>query len=293
MAEEMFMPDFPIIDAHVHFYDVEKLNYSWMPTVPSLNHTSLVKDLDQARGKVDVDGIVFVEVDIDPGLHIEEAKFVAGLAEADKRVSGIVAHAPLEKGRAIEADLEKLSHIQGVKGIRRLIQGEVDPSMCIAPDFVDGVNLLPKYGMSFDICIRHYQLVYAIELIKKCPNVRFILDHIAKPDIKNGLMEPWKSQIREMAKLPNVVCKVSGVATEADHQAWTREQLRPYIDHVIESFGFHRVMFGSDWTVATLALDYPTWVDILDEVLTGTSIDEKRRFWRGTAIEAYRLPFAD
>ena len=286
------MPDFPIIDAHVHFYDVEKLNYSWMPNVPSLNHTSLVKDFDQARGKVDVDGMVFVEVDIDPGLHIEEAKFVAGLAEADKRVSGIVAHAPLEKGRAIEADLEKLSHIQGVKGIRRLIQGEVDPSMCIAPDFVDGVNLLPKYGMSFDICIRHYQLVYAIELIKKCPNVRFILDHIAKPDIKNGLMDPWKSQIREMAKLPNVVCKVSGVATEADHQAWTREQLRPYIDHVIESFGFDRVMFGSDWTVATLALDYPTWVDILDEALTGTSIDEKRRFWRGTAIEAYRLPFA-
>ena len=286
------MPDFPIIDAHVHFYDVEKLNYSWMPNVPSLNHTSLVKDFDQARGKVDVDGIVFVEVDIDPGLHIEEAKFVAGLAEADKRLSAIVAHAPLEKGRAIEADLEKLSHIQGVKGIRRLIQGEVDPSMCIAPDFVDAVNLLPKYGMSFDICIRHYQLVYAIELIKKCPNVRFILDHIAKPDIKNGLMDPWKSQIREMAKLPNVVCKVSGVATEADHQAWTREQLRPYIDHVIESFGFDRVMFGSDWTVATLALDYPTWVDILDEALTGTSIDEKRRFWRGTAIEAYRLPFA-
>ena len=286
------MPDFPIIDAHVHFYDVEKLNYSWMPNVPSLNHTSLIKDFDQARGKVEVDGIVFVEVDIDPGLHIEEAKFVAGLAEADKRLSAIVAHAPLEKGRAIEADLEKLSHIQGVKGIRRLIQGEVDPSMCIAPDFVDAVNLLPKYGMSFDICIRHYQLVYAIELIKKCPNVRFILDHIAKPDIKNGLMEPWKSQIREMAKLPNVVCKVSGVATEADHQAWTREQLRPYIDHVIESFGFDRVMFGSDWTVATLALDYPTWVDILDEALTGTSIDEKRRFWRGTAIEAYRLPFA-
>jgi len=291
MAGEMFMPDFPIIDAHVHFYDVEKLNYSWMPNVPSLNHTSLVKEFDQARGKVDVDGIVFVEVDIDPGLHIEEAKFVAGLAEGDKRLSAIVAHAPLEKGLAIEADLEKLQHIKGVKGIRRLIQGEVDPSMCIAPDFVDAVNLLPKYGMSFDICIRHYQLVYAIELIKKCPNVRFILDHIAKPDIKNGLMEPWKSQILEMAKLPNVVCKVSGVATEADHQAWTRQQLRPYIEHVIESFGFDRVMFGSDWTVATLALEYPTWVDILDEVLAGTSVDEKRHFWRGTAIEAYKLPF--
>jgi L-fuconolactonase len=104
-------------------------------------------------------------------------------------------------------------------------------------------------------------------------------------------MEPWKSQIREMAKFPNVVCKMSGVATEADHNAWTREQLRPYIEHVIESFGFERVMFGSDWTVATLALDYPTWVDILDEVLKGTSVDEQSGFWRGTAIDAYRLPF--
>ncbi len=286
------MPDFPIIDSHVHLYDIEKLNYSWMPNVPSLNHTSLISDFDQARGKVAVDGIVFVEVDIDPGLHIEEAEFVAGLAKSDSRLAGIVAHAPLEKGAAVAEDLEKLKQIKGVTGVRRLIQGEADPSMCIAPAFVEGVNLLPRFGMSFDICIRHYQLAYAIELVKKCPDVSFILDHIAKPDIKNGLVEPWKSQIREMAKLPNVVCKISGVATEADHKAWTREQLRPYIEHVIESFGFNRGMFGSDWTVATLALDYPTWVDILDEVLASSSAAEKRQFWRGTAIKAYQLPFS-
>jgi len=285
------MPNFPIIDSHVHLYDIEKLNYSWMSGVPRLNHTTVMSDFDQARGKVAVDGLIFVEVDVDPGLHLAEAEFVSRLAEKDRRIGAIVAHAPLEKGKAIAADLEKLKHIQGVKGVRRLIQGEADPSMCIAPDFVDAVRLLPDYGMSFDICIRHYQLVYAIELVKKCPNVSFILDHIAKPDIKNGLMEPWKSQICEMAKFPNVVCKMSGVATEADHNAWTREQLRPYIEHVIESFGFERVMFGSDWTVATLALDYPTWVDILDEVLKGTSVDEQRGFWRGTAIDAYRLPF--
>jgi L-fuconolactonase len=283
------MPDFPIIDSHVHLYDIEKLHYAWMAGAPSLNHTTLMSDFDQAREKVAVEGLVFVEVDVDPGLHIAEAEFVAGLAEKDRRIGAIVAHAPLEKGKAIAANLEKLKHIQGVKGVRRLIQGEADPSMCIAPDFVDAVRLLPHYGMSFDLCIKHYQLVYAIELVKKCPDVMFILDHIAKPDIKNGLIEPWRSQMVELAKLPNVVCKISGVATEADHGAWTREQLRPYIEHVIDSFGFDRVMFGSDWTVATLALDYPTWVDILDEVLIHASSDEKRHFWRGTAIKAYRL----
>jgi len=285
------MPNFPIIDSHVHLYDIEKLHYSWMKNVPSLNQTTVLKDFDEARGRVDVEGIVFVEVDVDPGLHVEEAQFIAGLAEKDPRLAGIVAHVPVERGMAIEADLKKLKEIKGVKGVRRLIQGEADPSMCIAPGFVDGVRLLAKYEMSFEICIKHFQLIYAQELIRKCPDVQFVLDHIAKPDIKNGLVEPWKSQIRELAKFPNVVCKISGVATEADHQHWTREQLRPYIEHSIDSFGFDRVMFGSDWTVATLALDYPSWVDILDDILADASTSEKQQFWRETAIKTYRLPF--
>ena len=285
------MPDFPIIDSHVHLYDIEKIQYSWMADVPSLNKTTVMRDFDIARGTVAVEGLVFVEVDADPGFYLDEAKFVASLAENDSRISAIVAHAPLEKGLAVKDELEKIKQIKNVKGIRRLIQGEHDPSMCIATDFIEAVRLLSHYDLSFDICIRHYQLTYAIELVRRCPNTRFILDHIAKPDIKNGLLEPWKFQIRELAELPNVVCKISGVATEADHSQWTRNLLRPYIEHVIESFGFSRVMFGSDWTVATLAVDYPTWVNVLDDVLADASSDERNHFWRKTAIEAYNLPF--
>ena len=283
------MPDFPIIDSHVHLYDVEHLRYSWMSGVPQLAHTTKMPEFDQARGAVDVERLVFVEVDIDPGFHLDEARFVAGLAETDNRIGAIVAHAPIHKGKSVEADLIALKQISGVKGVRRLIQQEPDPTVILNPNFIDGVKLLKKYDLSFDMCIKHYQLAYAIELIKRCPDVPFIFDHIGKPDIRNGLVEPWKSQMRELAKLPNVVCKISGVVTEADHQSWTRGQLRPYIEHTIDVFGFDRVMFGSDWTVATLALSYPTWVDILDEILSVASLDEKRKFWRDTAIKAYRL----
>jgi len=283
------MPDFPIIDSHVHLYDIEKLSYSWMSGVPQLAHTTRMPEFDQARGSVDVEQLVFVEVDVDPGFHLDEARFVAGLAEKDKKIGAIVAHAPIHKGKSVEADLVDLKTIPGVKGVRRLLQQEPDPTAILNPAFIDGVKLLKKYDLSFDICIKHYQLAYAIELIKRCPDVSFIFDHIGKPDIRNAIVEPWKSQMRELARLPNVVCKISGVVTEADHKSWTREQLRPYIEHTIDVFGFNRVMFGSDWTVATLALDYPTWVDILDEILTKASLDEKRKFWRETAISAYKL----
>jgi len=283
------MPDFPIIDSHVHLYDIEKLNYSWMSGVPQLAHTTRMPEFDQARGSIDVEQLVFVEVDVDPGFHLDEARFVAGLAEKDKKIGAIVAHAPIHKGKSVEADLVDLKTIPGVKGVRRLLQQEPDPTAILNPAFIDGVKLLKKYDLSFDICIKHYQLAYAIELIKRCPDVSFIFDHIGKPDIRNAIVEPWKSQMRELARLPNVVCKISGVVTEADHKSWTREQLRPYIEHTIDVFGFNRVMFGSDWTVATLALDYPTWVDILDEILTKASLAEKRKFWRETAISAYKL----
>jgi len=283
------VPDFPIIDSHVHLYDVTKLRYSWMSGVPQLAHTTGMAEFDQARTSVAVEQLVFVEVDVDPGLHLDEARFVAGLAEKDKRIGAIVAHAPIHKGKSVEDDLIALKAIPGVKGVRRLIQQEPDPTTILNPEFIDGVRLLKKYDLSFDVCIKHYQLAYAIELIKRCPDVSFIFDHIGKPDIRNSIVEPWNSQMRELAKLPNVVCKMSGVVTEADHKSWTREQLRPYIEHTIDVFGFNRVMFGSDWTVSTLALNYPTWVDILDEILSKASQDEKKSFWRDTAIKAYKL----
>lgn len=284
------MPDFPIIDSHVHLYNVKRLRYGWMAGAPSLGKTHEMPEFDMARGNTEVDGLVFVEVDIDPGLHIDEARYVSELAQKDKRIKAIVAHAPVHEGKKIEADLVKLAAIDEVRGVRRLIQQEADPNLVLTDAFLDGVRLLAKYGLSFDVCIRHWQIQYAIELVKRCPDVSFIFDHIGKPDIRHGFFEPWASQLKELARLPNIVCKLSGVVTEADHRAWTREQLRPYIDHVLNTFGFDRVMFGSDWTVCTLATDYPTWVEIVDEATRSASVEEKKKLWRETAIRAYRIP---
>jgi len=283
------VPDFPIIDTHVHLYDIERLSYSWMQMIPSINKTTLVADYDKACGAVDVEAFVFAEVAVDAGLHLEEAAFVQGMADAAPRLAGMVAHAPVEKGLAVAADLEALKAHATLRGIRRLIEIEHNPSICLEPDFLDGVRLLPKYDLSFDICIKHWAMAYAIELVRRCPDVSFVLDHIGKPDIRNGLKDPWWGQMRELAKLPNVVVKVSGVVTEADHENWVPSDVTPYIAHVIECFGFDRVMFGSDWTVSTQTHSYPEWPAIIDDVIAGASKSEARKLYRETANRVYRL----
>jgi L-fuconolactonase len=284
------MPDFPIIDSHVHLYDVKRLSYGWLVGAPKINRTYLLDDFDAARGKVQVDQIVFAEVDVDRGLHVKEAAFVQELADKDKRLTGMVAHAPVEKGAAVEEDLEALSKFAILRGIRRLIQNEPDQSFCLEPGFIEGVKRVGCHGLVFDICIKHWGMVFAIELARRCPDVQFVLDHIGKPGIKHGLREPWWSQMRELAQLPNIVVKVSGVITEADHANWTPEQVKPYVAHTLECFGFERCMYGSDWTVAELTHRYPTWVQILDEVTSGASEAERRALYRGTAARVYRLP---
>ncbi len=286
------MPSFPIVDSHVHLYDPARLPYGWLAKVAKINRCYDLADFDRCRGPVEVDGIVFAEVAVDPGRHLEEAAWVQGLADADPRLKGMVAHVPLEKGAAAaEADLERLREFPIFRGVRRLIETEpADPGFCLEPAFLEAVRLLPRQGLTFDICVKHWQLVFGLELARRCPEVSFVLDHIGKPGIRQGLWEPWRTQIRELAALPNVVgVKVSGVVTEADHARWTREQVRPYVEHVVECFGFGRVMYGSDWTVSELTHDYPAWVAILDGVVSAASEDEQQAFWRGNAIRTYRL----
>jgi L-fuconolactonase len=284
------MPDFPIVDSHVHLYDVKRLSYRWLKSVPKIDRTHLLADFDKARGTVAVDKIVFAEVWVDKGQHLEEAAFVQEMADADPRLCGMVAHLPVENGVAIEADLLALKKFETLRGIRRLIEIETNPAFCLEPDFIAGVTLVGRHGLSFDICVKHWALVFGLELARRCPEATFVLDHIGKPGIKHGLREPWWSQLRELAKLPNVVCKISGVITEADHAAWTREQVKPYVAHAIDCFGFDRIMFGSDWTVSELTHGYPAWVEIVDEVVKGASEAEARKLYRDNAIRVYRLP---
>ena len=284
------MPDFPIIDTHVHFYDPSRLRYGWLHG--KLDAPYLLAELDAARGAVEIGGIVWVEAGADPGQHLEEARFVADLAAGDARVQGMVAAAPLDNGAAIQADLEQLAALPLVKGVRWLLQNEPDPAFCLRPGFVEGIRLLPRHGLSFDLCIFHHQVANVIELVRRCPDVRFMLDHIGKPGIRAGLHEPWRAEIAQLAALPNVWCKLSGVVTEADHASWTREQLKPYIRHVVDCFGFDRIAFGSDWPVSELTHRYAEWVDIVEWALADCSEPERRKLFRDNGIAFYRLDAA-
>ena len=284
------MPDFPIIDSHVHLYDVSRLRYPWLSRVPRINRTYLLRDFDAARGPVQVDQIVFAEVAVDRGLHLGEAAFVQELAGQDRRLTGMVAHAPVEKGAAVEEDLVALAKFGLLRGVRRLIETELDQSLCLEPGFLEGVRRVGSHGLTFDICVKHWGMVFAIELARRRPEVQFVLDHIGKPGIKHGLREPWRSQMRGLAALPNVVVKISGTITEADHAAWTPAQVKPYVEQTLQCFGFDRCMYGSDWTVSELTHRYPVWVQLLDEVVAGASPDERRKLFRETARRIYRLP---
>ena len=283
------MPDFPIIDSHVHLADPTRFGYAWTKHAPSLNRRVLADDLMKAAAPVKIEKLVFVEVDVDLPQHLDEAKWIDGMAAADKRIAGMVAALPLERGKAIEGELDQLRKNKVLRGIRRLIQNQADPDFCIQPKFIEGLKLLARHDLVFDICIFHHHLPNAIKMVRQCPDVRFVLDHIGKPGIKAGLTEPWRQHMKELAALPNVVCKISGVSTEADHKSWTREQLKPYIAHAIDSFGFDRSMYGGDWHVMELAGTYPQWIEVVDWVVEGASTDETRQLYRDTAIKTYRL----
>ena len=283
------MPAFPIIDTHVHLWDPGRIPLRWGHKAPSINTPHLIAEYDAARAEVAIEALVFLECDVEAGRHVDEAAMVTAIAAGEPRLQAIVAHAPLEKGEAVAEDLELLARFPLVRGVRRLLQDEPDIQAVLNDDFIAGLNLLPRNNLHFEICIFHHQLGAIVDLVRRLPNVTFMLDHIAKPPIKAGGLEPWRTRIAELAALPNLMCKMSGLITEADHSTWRPEQLRPYIDHVVDTFGFDRLVFGSDWPVLALAGGLPQWVAILDEALAGASEDELRYFWVENAQAFYRL----
>ena len=282
------MEKFPIVDTHVHLWHPKQLRYPWLAEVPTLNRAYLLKDYIAAYGALEIESIVFVQCDTHPDDGLKETAWVTSLAAVDPRIRGIVAWAPLEEGEQVAPFVEKLAENRLVKGIRRLIQSE-NVDFCIEPNFVSGVKVLSRYGLSFDICIFHPQLANAIRLVEQCPHVQFILDHIGKPDIKHQLFDPWKQEIATLAAFPNVHCKISGLVTEADLEKWTPADLQPYIEHVISCFGFDRVIYGSDWPVSIQASDYPRWVQTLKDAVSGCSSEALRNLFRDNAIKFYRL----
>lgn len=277
-----------IIDSHVHFWDPNQLRYAWLNDLPKLNHAFLTEHVPSHVNGWTVEGIVFVQADCAPEQGLDEVDWVTSLADQDSRVRGIVAFAPLEQGNPVRSYLDALKSKRLVKGVRRLIQDE-PIGFAVQPAFIDGVRLLAEYGLSFDICVRHAQLPDAIQLVEQCPDVNFVLDHAGKPNIKQGVFEPWSAQIGDLAKLPNVSCKLSGMVTEADIEHWTTAALRPYVERVLEVFGSDRVMFGSDAPVLYLAGTYEQWGNALQELTRELSENDKQKLWHDTAAAFYDL----
>lgn len=283
------MPSFSIIDTHLHLWDPEVLRYPWLDSIPLLNRSFLLEDYESATAENQVDKMVFVQCECEFSQCEEEVEWVTHLATLDQRIKGIVAWAPLEQGLESAKILDRYSENKLVKGIRRIIQFEPDPDFCLREGFVKGVQLLSRYNYTFDICVAHHQLDNVIKLVQVFPETQFILDHIGKPDIKNHSVEPWRSHIKELAKLDNVHCKLSGLVTEADHKKWKQDDLIDYIQAVLKYFTPHKLMFGGDWPVILQASSYKKWIETLDWALSDLSQNELLKIYQNNAERLYRI----
>jgi L-fuconolactonase len=289
------MIDFPIIDSHIHLLDRRRFGYSWSSGsswatgATKLDRDWTADDLASYAKPYQVEGFVFIEADVDAPQYLDEVEWFAGVAKNDSRIMACVACLPFEKGAAVETEIARIANIEAVRGTRRLIQNMPDSSIILQSRFLDAINLLPKYGLSFDLCVDPHQLPHTIEMVRQCPSVSFVLDHMGKPEITKNPLEPWRDLIRQLATLPNVVCKLSGLITQAYHTAWTAEQLLPLISHVIECFGVDRILFGGDWPVLELAASYREWVDVVDSATSNLSDVDRRKIFRDNAIRTYRL----
>jgi len=283
------MPDFPIIDSHVHLFDTERLRYSWLVRRPGINRPHLFPDYLQATKGVNVEKLVFAEVWVDPHLNLAEAEWLAEQASLHPAIVGMIAAVPLENGRAVLNDVARLQNHPTFRAVRRITEAEVDERFCEQERFVEAVRSVGDLGIVCDVCVFAHQLPGVVSLARQCPNTMIVLDHIGKPAIRHNDIEQWRNDIRALSGLPNVATKISGVLTEADQRSWSRDIVRPYLDHVIECFGFDRIMFGSDWPVLALTTSIQEWVDIVDWTVKGCDASDISRLYRDNAARIYKL----
>ena len=277
-----------IVDTHQHLLDKDLFHYAWVEPLPALNRSFRPQDYREASRGLEIEKTVFVEVDVDEAQMTDEASHIARLADDPaNHIAGIVASGRPEKD-GFEAHLEKLAKHPKVKGVRRILHTGPD-EVGMAAKFVENVARLEKYNLSFDICVLARQLPVAINLAQKCPGVSFILDHCGVPEVKDQRLDPWRERIRELSKFPNVSCKVSGLVAYADPANWKADDLRPFVDHAIECFGWDRVMFGSDWPVCNLTASYSRWVETLRALTQSAGEANQKKLFHDNAIRVYRL----
>lgn len=284
------MLSLPIVDTHVHLWDTTRFSLPWLEELPLLNHPYSLQHYQEQTAGLSIEAMICVEVNVIAEETLQEGRWLAEQAQHDPRIRGIVAAAPIGESASLRSYLETLRRIDPrIKGVRRNIQDETMPAFCLQPAFVRDIQLLAEYDLSFDLCLRHPQLPDVIELVRQCPDTRFVLDHAGKPDIRNHVLDPWRAHIQELAACPNVVCKISGMVTEADHQQWTKEDIAPYLHHILTSFGEERVMFGGDWPVLLLASSYSRWIETVDALTASLAASTRRKLWSENAYRLYKF----
>ncbi len=274
-----------IIDSHQHFWNYEPEKHSWIDDEMSvIRRDFLSDDLQKVFDENGVDACVAVQAD----QTTEETDFLISLAENNNFIKGVVGWVDL-RSESIEEDLLKYKKCDVVKGFRHVVQEEQDHNFMLRPEFLNGIELLGKYDLCYDILIFPHQLGAALELVKKFPNQKFVIDHIAKPYIKDGFFEGWAVMMREIAKNQKVYCKISGMITEADYKTWTPEQVYPYMKLVLESFGAGRVMYGSDWPVCLVAGNYSIVKALVTDFISDLSQEQQNAIMGSNAAKFYNL----
>jgi L-fucono-1,5-lactonase len=273
------------IDSHHHFWKYGPEEYGWIDdSMKVIRRDFLPADLEKEIQAAGIDGVVSVQA----RQTLEENRFLLDFARRYDFIRGVVGWAPLTDPN-VKGVLEEFAGQRKAKGVRHGLQGEPDERYMLRDDFNRGVALLKEFGLVYDILIFERHLPQTLQFVDRHPNQVFVLDHIAKPRIKDGYLSPWQTNIVQLAHRPNVYCKLSGMVTEADYQNWTVQELTPYIDTVLSAFGAKRVLFGSDWPVCLVACPYGRWVEVVRKHIGGLSEAEQERILGGTAMEAYKL----
>ena len=276
----------PSIDAHQHFWRFDPNRDTWITDeMYKVRRDFLPADLLPVLEKNGVEGCISVQVDQSE----DENDFLLAHAENFDFIRGVVGWIDLRHSD-LEQRLEYYKKFPKLKGFRHILQGETDRALMLKPSFKRGIELLHKYGYTYDILIYPDQLGYTKEFVAAFPDQPFVLDHIAKPYIKHRyITDEWKDAIRAVAAYPNLYCKISGIVTEADWYNWKPEHFNVYIDTVVEAFGTDRILYGSDWPVCLVAASYDQVINIVKNYFANFSPDEQAAFFGGNAIKFYKL----
>jgi L-fuconolactonase len=269
-----------IVDSHLHLWDPSANAYPWLVGERALGRSFLPEDVP-ADG---VEGFIVVEAGCADGRA--ELDWLTQLAERWPAVRGVVAHVPLELGPAAASLLAETARHPLTVGVRRNAQDE-PPGFLLADSVLAGVRELAAYGLPFDACVREHQIPELTQLADRCPEATFVLDHLGKPGVKERRRQPWFDQLAALAQRPNVVVKLSGLTTEADHEHWHPDDITPYLTHAIDVFGPERCLFGSDWPVATLAATYQQWLDLVLAATADLTATQRSAVFAGTAGQIY------